>query len=411
MKRFLMVLAIIAGLCSATSAQAQTRVAVLDLEAGPGAGPTAVRVSKAMRRQVANTSGLAIAAGKTLAEIKLIFGCTERPRRAYHRCLAKAGTSMKAHKIIVGKVRKSGSGYKVVVTLVDVARPLRPQTVSARISRAGAKGAKLRGYARAWISRLFGKTSTGVLSVTCSTDDVKVMVGGNVLGTCSTSATKITLNPGTHKVTFTKDGFQTASHVVSISLGQTSQLTVSLVKKRVDSRLPPDGNGGGGGGDGGDGVTPPPDGAKKKDSRLVWKVLFYSTLTAGVALLAGSIFTGLKVKNYEHDKDVRIRQLHDLGIFPGEADACRDNANDPTLVNICNKGTQMANITNALIGVGAALLAGSGVFLYFAYIAKGKKEEKASTLSPSFKGPGKSRVMVTPQIYVRGGGLSATLRF
>lgn len=71
----------------------------------------------------------------------------------------------------------------------------------------------------------------------------------------------------------------------------------------------------------------------------------------------------------------------------------------------------MATITNVLIGVGSAMLVGSAVFLYFAYIAKGKKEEKPTALGASFNGPGKSRIMVTPQVYVRGGGLSATLRF
>jgi hypothetical protein len=397
-----MVMAVIAGLGVTTTARADTRVAVLDLEAGPGAGATAVKVSNALRRQVANTSGLAIAAGKSLAEIKLIFGCTERPRRAYHRCLAKAGTSMKADKIIVGKVRKAGAGYKVVLTLVDVANPLRPQTVSERISRAGAKGFRLRSHARAWISRLFGRGRSGTLVVTCSTDGVQVSVGGNVLGTCSTSATSITLSPGTHRVIFTKDGFHSASRMVSIRTSRKSQLNVELRKRKIESRLPPDD------GKGTPGVTPPTD---DKDDRLLWKVLFYSTLGAGVALLAGSIFTGLKVRQYERDKEIRISQLHDIGSYPGVKDACTYNERDSTLLNICNDGTTMARTTNVLIGLGAALLASSGVFMYFAYIAKGLKKERPTSLGPTFGGPGKSRIMVTPQIWVRGGGLSATLRF
>ncbi len=409
MKRSLTVLALLASLGLAGSAQASTRVAVLDLEAGPGTASAAGRVSAALRRQVANTSGLTIALGKTLAEIKLIFGCTERPRRAYHRCLAKAGHSMKADKIIVGKLRRSGSGYKVVLTLVDMARPLRPQTISARISRRDTSGSRLRARARVWVGRLFGRSSSGVLLVTCSTDGVSVTVGGNVLGTCSTTATKITLSPGTHRVTFSKSGFRTSTRLVGISAGQTSRLSMSMARIPRPRRLL-GGNAAGSGAEGNEGVTPPPPGGSKKDKRLVWKVLFYSTLGVGVAMLAGSIFTGLQVKSYEHDKEVRIRQLQDQGIYPGESNACRDNAGDDTLVSICNKGLKMANVTNALIGVGAALLAGSGVFLYLAYIAKDNKE-RATSLSPSFRGPGGSRVMVTPTIWVRGGGLSATLRF
>ncbi len=408
MKRSLMVMAVMTGLMMATPAQAETRVAVLDLEAGPGAGVAAVRISKALRRQVANSSGLAIAAGKTLAEIKLIFGCTERPSRAYHRCLAKAGTSMKANKIIVGKVRHTAGGYKVVMTLVDVARPLRPQTVSVHIRRAGAKGSALRSHARIWVARLFGRAHSGALAVTCSTDGVKVSVGGNVLGSCGASSTKITLSPGTHKVIFTKDGFKTASHMVSISLGRTSRLNVELEKRTIHRRLPPgDGNGTS------PGVTPPDDTGKKKDNRLVWKVLFYSTLSAGVAMLAGSIITGLKVKAFEHDKEIRIREIQNDDNLPnpGVADACADHQNDGELISICNDGTSMARTTNILIGLGAALLASSGVFMYFAYIAKGSSPERAVNLTPTFSGPGKTKIMVTPQIWVRGGGLSATLRF
>lgn len=405
MRRSLMVMAIVAGLGLATSARAETRVAVLDLEAGPGAGMAAVRITMALRRQVANTSGLAIAAGKTLAEIKLIFGCTERPSRAYHRCLAKAGTSMKADKIIVGKVRHVATGYKVVLTLVDVSRPLRPQTVSGRIRRAGSKGSALRGHARTWINRLFNKGRSGSMAVTCSTGGVSVSVGGNVLGTCSTSRTKITLSPGTHKVTFTKDGFQTASRVVSISVGRISRLKVELVKRRIETRLPP------GGDNGGAGVTPPVK-TKKKDSRLVWKVLFYSTLAAGVAVAMGAIYTGLQVWGYREDKEVRNAQLGDEGTWPSNPkDVCEGSGTDPKLQTICNNGIKFARITNALWGVSGALLVGSAVFFYYAYIAKPSKQERATAVSPSFAGPGKSRVMVTPQIFVRGGGLSATLRF
>jgi len=401
MRRSLMVLAVIAGLGLATSARAETRVAVLDLDAGPGAGMAALRISKALRRQVANTSGLAIAAGKTLAEIKLIFGCTERPSRAYHRCLAKAGTSMKADKIIVGKVRHVASGFKVVLTLVDVSRPLRPQTVSERIRRAGSKGSALRGHARAWINRLFNKGQSGSLAVTCSTGGVKVSVGGNVLGTCSTSKTKITLSPGTHKVTFTKDGFKTASHMVSISVGRTSRLDVDLVKRKIDTRLPPDDRNGGGG-------VKPPVKVKKKDTRVLWKALFYSTLAAGLATTVGFIYTGLQVNKYQDDKDVLLRANPSLNINP--KDVCT-NQTDEEMQVICRNGKKMAITTNVLIGISTALFISSGIFLYYAYIAKGSAKEKPTSISPSFAGPGKSRVMVTPQIWVKGGGLSATLRF
>jgi len=411
MRRSLMAVLVILGVGISSPARAELKVSVLDLEAGPGAAKVARRITSTLRRQVANTSGMSLAGTKTLAEIKLIFGCVERPRRTYHRCLAKVGKSMKANRIIVGKVRSRGGGYKVVMTLLDVRRPLRPNTVSERISRAAIGATALAGHTRTWFNRLFGLDREGTLAVTCNREGVSVTLNQQPVGTCGLAGSLIKAKPGTHSVGFSKDGFHTTTRVVTVRAGRTSRLTIELTKtsRRVIDRVPPGG--------GGPGVTPP-KGGKKKDPRMAYKVLFYTTLSVGAAMLVSSIFTGLQVKKYEQDKIDQIDRLNDLHLsnpvdyptFPGEENACKENANSTALVDICNNGTTMATVTNVLIGIGAALVASSGVFLYYAYFKK-SKTERAEADHPAFKDPTQARIMVTPQIWVNGGGVSATLRF
>ncbi|MFH2008160.1 MAG: PEGA domain-containing protein [bacterium] len=406
MRRSLMVGLVILGVGISSPARAELKVSVLDLEAGPGAAKVAQRITSTLRRQVANTTGMSLASTKTLAEIKLIFGCVERPRRAYHRCLAKVGISMMANRVIVGKVRVVGGAYKVVLTLLDVQRPLRPNTVSERISLHSVTEAALAGHTRTWFNRLFGLDREGTLAVTCNREGVAVTVGERPAGTCGMAGSRITAKPGTHRVVFSKNGFQTTTRMVTIAAGRTSRLTIEMTKtdRPVVDRIPPRR-------DGGEGVTPP-KGEKKKDPRLTYKVLFYTTLSVGAALLVSSIFTGLQVKKYEQDKLDQIDRLHaeNPPRYPDEENACKGNANSPELVDICNKGTNMAVITNVLIGLGAALVGTSAVFLYYAYIKK-SSAERANADNPAFQDPTRAKVMVTPQIWVNGGGVSATLRF
>ena len=67
MRRSLIAALVILGLGVSTPARANTKVAVLDLEAGKGAGKVASRITGQLRRLVGNTANLSIVAGKSLA--------------------------------------------------------------------------------------------------------------------------------------------------------------------------------------------------------------------------------------------------------------------------------------------------------------------------------------------------------
>lgn len=402
MKRIALSLVYLTGLLP-TVAHAQVKVSVFDLQGATGAAKAAARITHALRRQVGSKSSLAIVPGKSLAEVKLVFGCPDRPISAFHRCIAKVGRSMKADRILLGRVRYRRGTYKVVLTLLKVNRPLRPSTVSARIPAAETRGTALSRHASMWLASLLGvKVPGGRLSLLCSVEGVDVSVDGDLAGTCGPVERTIPVKPGVHEVSFTKDGFEAATRSVTISSGQTSRLNLNLRAKpgvEVGPRRRA-----------GAGVTPP-GGKAKKDSRMLWKALFYTTVSVGAALLVGSIITGVKVKSLESDKRSIIKASWDGptdGWITDQKDVCAHNKGNQELVSVCNDGVKYANITNALIGVGAALVAGSGYFLYRAYFSR-DSSERPSVPPPAAAQP--AAFVVTPQIYQRGGGVSAVLRF
>lgn len=404
MKRITLPLVLLTGLVP-TVAHAQVKISVFDLQGASGAAKAASRITHALRRQVGSKSSLAIVPGKSLAEVKLVFGCPDRPISAFHKCIAKVGRSLKADRILLGRVRYRRGTYKVVLTLLTVNRPLRPKMVSARIPAAETRGTALSRHAALWLASLLGvQVPQGRLSMLCSVDGVDVSVDGDSAGTCGQVERTIQVKPGVHEVSFSKEGFEVANRSVTVSSGQTSRLNVTLRAKAGGAVGPRRRVGG-------SGVTPP-GGEGKKDGRMLWKALFYTTVSVGAALLVGSIITGVKVKSLESDKRAIIRASWDGptdGWITDEKDACAHNKGNPEMVSVCNDGVKYANITNALIGVGAALVAGSGYFLYRAYFSKDSSSERPSALRPTTPRP--ARLIVAPQIYERGGGVSAVLRF
>lgn len=408
MRQLLVAAVVFTFLLSSGLARAQVKVAVFDLDAAAGGQAVAAQLTQSMRRWVGSQQGMVAAPGRSLAEIKLVFGCSEQPVQAFHQCLAKVGLSLQADRIVIGKVRKRGAGFAVVLTLIDVQQPLRPRSLSETLAPNQVSGAVMEKVAASWFSTLFGIVAKGTLKVICNVPAATVKIGDQTVGECDAGGLSLSLDAGEHSVSVSKDGYATSTHVVTVRQAVTTELEVGLKviedARPGDPRLPahkdldPGAK---------DGVTPPRV-DKPGDPTMKWKVLFFSTASVGAALLVASIFTGMKVKSLEKDKLDEIRRWIDLGNpAPDQRDACTNNAGNQALVNICNKGERMAVATNALIGVGAALVAGSAFFLYKAYFDRSAKEH--SLLAPEALSP--PSFVVTPEIWERGGGVSATLRF
>jgi hypothetical protein len=211
---------------------------------------------------------------------------------------------------------------------------------------------------------------------------------------------------GSHELEFRKAGHQAARLTVKVVAGETTRVTPSLpevvvARRRVvppddrtpptARRTPPD-----------EAVTPPRgDDGTRKDGRVGWKVAFFGTAAAGVGVLVGSIITGLRVRSLEADKEDAIRRSWS-GPNPvtNTTDACTHNGGNLEVVDICNRGVNAARTTNVLIGVGAGLVALSTVFLWKAYLSKGKSER-----------PRETTIRVLPEWWGKGGGVSAAFEF
>src|SRR6185437_8612730 len=108
-----------AVLLAAGAAHAQTTppsLAVLGVEPVDVPEALAQQLTDALRQRAAATSGIHAVAGKDLIEIKGVFGCdTESPT-----CMAQAGKTLGADKLLYGTLKKSGRNVVVGLKLLDV---------------------------------------------------------------------------------------------------------------------------------------------------------------------------------------------------------------------------------------------------------------------------------------------------
>src|SRR5947209_8426762 len=116
MRRALALLAFAGSLSAAQAARAQTSVAVLGLEPQDGAEGLAKELTDALRQRASAMRGFQLAASKDLVEIKLVFGCVDEAPA----CMANAGKTLGAHKLLFGTVRKMGAAFRVTLKWIDV---------------------------------------------------------------------------------------------------------------------------------------------------------------------------------------------------------------------------------------------------------------------------------------------------
>ena len=116
MPRYSSVLAALVGLVlasSSASAAPDVSVAVLGLEPVDVPEPLAQQLTDALRQRASSTSGVRTVQGKDLIEVKMVFGCDgELPA-----CMAQAGKTLGADKLLYGTVKKGGSKNAVTVAL------------------------------------------------------------------------------------------------------------------------------------------------------------------------------------------------------------------------------------------------------------------------------------------------------
>ncbi len=382
-------LALVLG--AGSSAHAQARTAVLGVEPVDVSNDVAARLADALRAQVRQSSAFKLSAGKSLEEIKLVFGCVdEKPD-----CMARAGRSMNVSKLVWGTVKRAPGGFSFTVKLLDVAGARIERTVTESISTADVSGAN----ARRTVERVTGAFipgASGTLKITCNVPGAAISVGARDLGVSEGTITVENLAPGRHLVKVTKEGYRPWRQQVTVAAGETTLVDAALEQEKVDVQPPTTQ------------VTPPGGG---ESSNTGWKVAFWVSAAATLGFGAGILGSGLQVLSAQDAKEDAITayQKKDPSKFTAASeDVCKDNeaVGDPTLKDACDKGSLNRTLNHVFVGLTAAAAIVSGVFYYKAYIAKPERTRKEETRRDS-----EVQWLVAPSIGPDGGGLGLHMRF
>jgi hypothetical protein len=392
---------------AASSAIAGPRkaIAVLGLEVvDPSGTPTAQDtqfgkdLTDALRgRANAGTGQYQLAPGsdKELIDQKLLNNCDTEAAA----CMSAIGNQLGADFLMYGTIKKDGSNkaYQVTLKFLDVGRKQMLKTTVDPVPLNETTGAALQGWAKKLYAKLTGEASGGTLVVRSNAERGTILINGEEKGSITSSSGTVSLPEGKYKVVVESDGYRRWEKDVTITNGQTANLSAELEK----------GEGGGGGEIGpGPGPGPGPGGGPEggvSRGSSTWKVMF-----VGAVLAAGG---GVGVAFYGKSKiDDATTELCRGGGYPNNPSCVP--ATGPMLdqagVDHWNSYGDSGRTINA-IGIGAAVVGGgfAVIAFYKGFIAKTPSSTSSEHASRGHR-VHRDRFVLTPVVSKDGGG--ATLR-
>jgi hypothetical protein len=371
---FLMVLST-AAIGRTALAEPDASTAVLGLEALDGAPDNvATEITDALRQRVAATHGFQLVQGKDLVEVKLVFSCPDEGSA----CMAQAGKSMGATKLIFGNVRRDGTDYQISLKLFDVNRASVEGTANEAIQRRKAEPTVFLALAPVWLGKLTGKvTGAGSLQIRANVAGADVTLDGTHAGVTGTEAVTISdVAPGRHEVAVEKSGYTTTKQDFMLGAGQSLPLSLSLSSMSVDvgNVVPPE--------------TPPLIVRRPKDASeppegggpTMARAGFWVAVVGAAGSLAGGAYFAKRVNDINAELDPFRR-------FPCKDNpqaTCNSNGDPKAPVEksmfsgLEDQGRRAQTFETILfVGAGAFTLAG-GYFLYKGYLDSDNEKTTAS---------------------------------
>jgi hypothetical protein len=372
------VLAAIALAClteKSAFAAADVPLAVLGIEATEAPDALASSLTEALRQRVQSTKGFRLVPGRDLVEVKLVFSCPDEAPS----CMAQAGKSLGATKLIFGSVKKSiGDSFLVTLKLLDANRSIVDAFVAEQITKAQASGTAIRGPVQKWFATLTGQGGAGIIKVRTDVIGASVALDGNPSGIVGTDDLILSgVSPGKHEVTIAKSGYETAKRELSVSSGDTASVDVKMTRSAapvaatpppppvpvaVTTTSPPRVS-----------ETPAPARDTGAGGISVLKAATWATLGGSVVALALGVKFGLNVQSVNKDLD-------DLRRFPcttaksGLCNAKGDERPGLSALQVAyvkakkDDGQRLELYQYVSYGVGGALLLTSGYLFYRAYL-------------------------------------------
>ncbi|HJZ88082.1 MAG TPA: PEGA domain-containing protein [Polyangia bacterium] len=390
----------------AGSAYAQTPIAVLGIEPQDAPEALARELTQALRQRAAGAQGFSTVAGKDLVEIKLVFGCVDEAPS----CMAHAGRSLGAQKLLFGTLRKVPGGFKVSLKWLDVPKANLENALTEPVPAESATSAGIRGLAVRWFATLSGIKVGGALQVTSNVNGAKIYIDDHLAG-AATSEKPIAvsqLQPGIHEVRAEKPGYRPFSQRIRVAPGEVTQVSARLEEEPAAAPPPqtaaiPTG------------TEHPPDNGEQPGRG--WRIGFWTSAGVFVGMAVGVIALGVKVQDLQDQKKQRLgapdldpqarASINQCAAGSGTCeDVCPFAGTDARLKSICDDASLDSKLVNVFVAVGVTAVGLAGLSYYMGYMEPGNTSNKASAAPAS-----SSRLHVGPRVYGTGSGVGVVAEF
>ena len=392
---------------AATEAGAPT--AVLGLEALGAPAQLVDDLTEQLRQRVTSSTDLRLVPGKDLVELKLVFACADEG----HACMAQAGKSLDAEKLIYGSVKKNGNDYAVWLKLFDVRKEKVDSWLTETLPGTQSDASGIRSFAGRLFAKLTGHPlNAGTIQVSANLYGAVVTLDGVPVGATTEQPLVISdVKPGRHELVAAKPGSATARQQFLVANGQTVAVNLTLHAEAS------------GGADGAsktssisESESPRRDADKDdepgrssgggNEGRSGYRAGFWVTLGASLASAGAAVKFGLDVLKVNKDLD----QFRRYPCMNNPTESC-DSAGRVSPLSDADKmarnskiseGERDRNLQWVFIGVGSALGVTSAYLLYKGYL----DSDEAGVRHEAHRG-----LRIFPTAGVSSGGVLAEFDF
>jgi hypothetical protein len=388
------VLGLVAAL-SGTAKAADNTIAVLGVEATDGAPDSvAAALTDALRQRASAERGMRLVPGKDLIEVKLIFSCPDEAPS----CMADAGKSLGASKMIFGSVKKSlGDSYVVTLKLLDVGRKQIDNWVAEPVSRAQATPGAVRQPVQKWFAQLTGQSAMGTVRIRGDVPGTAVALDGAPVGVIGSEDLVLNGIPaGRREILASKPGYPPVRREVNVVAGASAEVVIEMAATAQAPSSTP-------GPLASPGVTSPIMTSPGPDD------------PTGLSTRAGSDGSKTALQVASNDINSELDPFRRFNCLDGTPNGCKDPAGTMKDVPLTpaqtdyvqqlqDEGKRFENLQYVALGVGSVFAIASGVLFYFGYLADdGSVAVGTGPLAP--------RLSLVPVASPTGGGGMLQLRF
>ena len=207
-------------------AESSFSTAVLGLESIDVPNSVTDELSEQLRQAVSASRDMHLVSGKDLVEVKLVFSCPDEAAS----CMAEAGKSLGAQKLIYGSVKRTNDDYTVWLKMFDVRRARIENGLTETLARKNADAAGLRAASARWFAKLTSRTATGgTVQITSNVAGAAVSLDGIPVGITREQGLSIPdVAPGKHELTVSMAGQAPAKYPLVVVVGQSAPVFVDL---------------------------------------------------------------------------------------------------------------------------------------------------------------------------------------